>query len=175
LVGTLFALAILHGLSVNPMKIRRICFETLAVGTAIACACALLIAMLAVVTSTLAQPVSAEDAANIAPPQATESAPAQPVPVPTALTQTQTFEGMVTCLKCGAKHSAALGRNASDCARRCVRSGSTFALVDGERTYALQGDLMAIKKVAGERATLVGSLSGNTIQVASVVAETELR
>jgi hypothetical protein len=144
------------------MKANRIWIETVVLGAAIACACALLIATLAAVTAALTQSASAE-VSQIA---------GQPVePTQTAESdQSRTFEGMVTCSHCGAKHSAALGRNASDCARRCIHSGASFALIDGERIYILDGDLIAIKKVAGERARLVGALRGETIQVASIVA-----
>jgi hypothetical protein len=146
------------------MKVNRICIEALVFGTAIAFGCALLIATLAAATVALTQPADAEVSQSTG-----VSQTARPVQ-PSDLTpeQTKTFEGMVTCSQCGAKHAAALGRNASDCARRCVRSGASFALIDGERIYTLDGDLMAIKKVAGERARVVGAIHGNTIQVTLV-------
>jgi hypothetical protein len=151
------------------MKVNRVCIETVIFGTAIAFACALLIATLAVLTAALTQPADAEvSPAPVAAAatshrsiQVSEAAPAQ----------SQSFEGMVTCSKCGAKHSAAIGRSAADCTRGCVRTGASFALIDGEKTYILAGDLSAIKKVAGERARVAGALAGNTIQVASITAE----
>jgi hypothetical protein len=145
------------------MKVNRICIETLVFGTAIAFACALLIAILAAAGAVFTQSADAEVLPAAEHSQASESPQIAPA-------QSQEFEGMVTCSQCGAKHSAALGRNASDCTRRCVRSGASFALIDGEKIYTLDGDLMTIKKFAGERARLVGSLHGNTIQVASVTA-----
>lgn len=147
------------------MKVNRICIETAIFATAIAFACALLIATLAVLTAALTQPADAEvlpgAVTSQTAAQVTQSAPAP----------SQTFEGMVTCSKCGAKHSAAIGRSAADCTRGCVRTGASFALIDGEKTYILDGDLTMIKKVAGERVRVAGSLAGNTIQVASVTAE----
>jgi hypothetical protein len=158
------------------MKVNRICFETVIFGTAIAFASAVLIATLAAATAALTQPADAEVLPSAVTSAVTSQAsfPVRPVSAQdteSATTQSQTFEGMVTCSKCGAKHSAAIGRNAADCTRGCVRTGASFALIDGEKIYMLDGDLMAIKKVAGERARLVGALQGNTIQVASVTAE----
>jgi hypothetical protein len=143
------------------MKANRIWIETVVFGTAIAVSCALLIATLAAATVALIQPADAEVLPGAEISQVAESQQLDP-------TRLQTFEGMVTCSQCGAKHSAALARNATDCTRRCVRSGASFALIDGDRTYILGGDLMTIKKVAGQRARLVGSVHGNTIQVSSV-------
>jgi hypothetical protein len=148
------------------MKANRIWIETVVFGTAIAFACALLIATLAAATIALIQPADAEALPGAEISQVPESQ--QPESQSIDPTRLQTFEGMVTCSQCGAKHSAALARNATDCTRRCVRSGASFALIDGDRTYILDGDLMAIKKVAGQRARLVGSVHGNTIQVSSV-------
>lgn len=80
-----------------------------------------------------------------------------------------TYEGMVTCSRCGAKHSAALDRPASVCVRVCVHAGATFALVEPDAVYLLEGDLDGLKKVAGQRARVTGTLSGDTIRVASVI------
>ena len=81
----------------------------------------------------------------------------------------QTYDGIITDTRCGAKHSATVGMSAADCTRSCVHSGEGFALVDGETTYRLKGDQAALKRVAGERVKVVGRLDGNTISVASVV------
>ena len=78
------------------------------------------------------------------------------------------YEGIVTDTHCGAKHSAAVGLSAADCTRTCVHSGESFALVDGEKTYRLKGGEAALKRVAGERVKLTGTLTDNTISVGSV-------
>jgi hypothetical protein len=80
------------------------------------------------------------------------------------------YEGMLTDTHCGAKHSAAVGLSAADCTRACVHSGERFALVDGDKMYVLEGEPAALKRVAGQRIKVTGTLSGNTISVASVVA-----
>ena len=80
------------------------------------------------------------------------------------------YEGMITCSRCGARHSADFGRTAADCSRVCVRDGAQFALVKGEKTYVLDGDITLVKKLAGRRARIIGAIQGNTIQVSSAAA-----
>ena len=84
----------------------------------------------------------------------------------------QTYEGMVSCSKCRARHSAVLDRTAADCVRICVHGGSNFALVSAHETYLLDGDLNILKKISGQRARIVGALNGKTIKISSVVTET---
>jgi hypothetical protein len=59
---------------------------------------------------------------------------------------------------------------AADCTRVCVRSGESFALVDGDKAYTLAGEPAALKRVAGQRVKIVGTLNGDTISVAAVGA-----
>jgi hypothetical protein len=92
-------------------------------------------------------------------------------PQQASTTQPQTYEGMITCTHCGAKHSAKIGQSAADCTRMCVHGGGSFALVDGEKTYRLNGDLNLLKSLAGRRARVVGTTSGDTINVASIAPE----
>jgi hypothetical protein len=88
---------------------------------------------------------------------------------PFSAIQTQSYEGVITDTHCGAKHSAAIGMAAADCTRVCVHGGEQFALVDGDSVYVLEGGLAALKRVAGQRVRIVGTVNGNTISVASVV------
>jgi hypothetical protein len=80
----------------------------------------------------------------------------------------QTYEGMVTDSRCGAKHQSSIGKTATDCTRACVHAGSQFALVDGNNTYLLEGHPTELKQAAGRRSTITGTLRGNTIAVSSV-------
>jgi hypothetical protein len=132
------------------MKTHRVWIEIVLYGTAIACALALLIAMLGAAAG--AESEIQSEASN---PTTTERA----------------FDGMVTCSRCGARHSAKLGKAADVCVRICVHDGERFALVDADTTFILDGDLNAIKKFAGQRAHVTGILSGNTIKIASIAAE----
>ncbi|HVI08770.1 MAG TPA: hypothetical protein VND65_10795 [Candidatus Binatia bacterium] len=86
-------------------------------------------------------------------------------------TASQVYEGVVTDTHCGAKHSPAVNQSAGDCTRMCVHGGEQFALVDGENTYVLEGDIYAFKRVAGERVKVTGQLTGNKISVASLLAQ----
>lgn len=77
---------------------------------------------------------------------------------------------MITDTRCGAKHSAAIGMTAADCARVCVHGGEQFALIDGDTVYVLEGEPAALKHVAGQRVRIVGTLTGKRISVESVAA-----
>jgi hypothetical protein len=83
---------------------------------------------------------------------------------------THAYEGMITDTRCVAKHSAAIGLAAADCTRVCVHGGEQFALVDGDNVYVLEGDLPALKRMAGERVRIFGAINGNKISVSSVAA-----
>jgi hypothetical protein len=84
--------------------------------------------------------------------------------------QTTTLKGVVTDQMCGAHHMMA-GASAAKCTRECVGMGSPYALVVGDKVYALQGDAQAKKELyalAGASAVVKGTVSGTTVQVASV-------
>lgn len=125
------------------MKYHKFWIEIVVLGTAVAFVLALLLASLGAAAS--AASGAHESAAN----------------------SQQAFEGMITCSKCGAKHSASLDHSASNCVRICVHAGADFALVDDNVLYFLDGDRVALKKVAGQRARITGVLNGRTIKVAS--------
>jgi len=81
------------------------------------------------------------------------------------------YEGVITDTRCGAKHTAALAETAADCTRICVHSGEKFALVDGDKMYTLQGESEVLKRSAGERVKVMGTLTGKTISVVSVTPQ----
>jgi hypothetical protein len=80
----------------------------------------------------------------------------------------QTFEGMVTDSRCGAKHQSSIDKSATKCAVACVHAGAQFALVVGDKTYLLDGDVVELKAAAGLRATITGTLRENTITVSAI-------
>jgi len=137
----------------KPTRTRnaRFWIETITLVGAISCALALLIAILGAVTGAAARE-----------PESAKSQPSSSI-------ATQTYEGMVTDTRCGAKHSATIGRTATDCTIMCVRAGEKFVLIDGDTSYALSGDLVALKRAAGQRAKIIGTLNGKTISVHTVV------
>src|SRR5579871_5341915 len=135
------------------MRHHRFWIEIVLLGSVVALALALLIATVGAAAGAAADE---HDAA--------QSSPLSPAQIPSA------FEGMVTCSKCGAKHSATLARSASDCVRICVHGGADFALVSPDATYLLNGDREDMKKLAGQRVRVVGTREGQTIKVASVAS-----
>ncbi len=82
----------------------------------------------------------------------------------------KTFTGTVSDTMCGAKHTMMPGKPDADCVRACVKGGSDYALVVGDKVYTLKGDKAAIDKFAGQKAMVSGKLSGNTIEASSITA-----
>jgi len=83
----------------------------------------------------------------------------------------ETFTGEVSDAMCGAKHGMT---DKAACTRACVKKGSNYALVIGDKVYTLQSSDQATKdkldKLAGEKAKVTGTASGDTIQVGKVMA-----
>lgn len=79
----------------------------------------------------------------------------------------QTFSGVITDANCGPKHEDS-EKGASECARMCVRNGSTYTIVDGDHKYEVAGNLAQFDEFAGQRVSLFGLLDGKTIKVVSI-------
>jgi hypothetical protein len=126
--------------------------KTIGLVCAVACTLALIIAILGTVACTAA------------------AEPQSGAPQPALAIVPQNYEGMITDTRCGAKHSAAIGQTATKCTVACVHGGEQFVLIDGDRVYLLEGDLVALKQVAGQRVRIVGTLNGRKIAVRSVTA-----
>jgi len=124
-------------------KAHRVWIEIVLVGSAVACGLALLLATIGAMTA-----AASSDRNQTA-------------------SAVQQHEGMVTCSRCQARHSASAGRTATECALVCVHDGARFALIEGDKTYILDGDPVMLKKLAGQRARVAGTVRGDTIQVAS--------
>ena len=86
--------------------------------------------------------------------------------------KSQTFAGEVSDSMCGASHMMA-GKK-GDCARACASKGSSYALVVGDKVYALKASDKAIQdklsELAGEQAKITGTADGETIEVSQVAA-----
>src|SRR5689334_14730306 len=78
-----------------------------------------------------------------------------------------TVSGVVSDAMCGAKH-VMQDKSAAECTRECVKKGSKFALVSGDKLYVLEGHEAELDKFAGQRVTVSGTLSGETIAVSVV-------
>ncbi|MGA2965060.1 MAG: hypothetical protein ABSD64_02540 [Terriglobales bacterium] len=86
--------------------------------------------------------------------------------------KSQTLTGEVSDAMCGAKHD--MPGNAAECTRGCVKHGSKYALVVGDKVYTLEtADKAALDKLndlAGAKAKVTGEVNGTTIAVKSVAA-----
>ncbi len=81
----------------------------------------------------------------------------------------KTLTGTVSDAMCGAHHMEK-GKSAAECTRDCVKKGTKYALVVGKKVYTLDGRKAELDKLAGERATVKGSLMGEMVMVESVAA-----
>ena len=86
---------------------------------------------------------------------------------PSGTTSLQSYDGMITCSRCGARHVPARNQSAATCARTCVHAGAAYDLIEGDSVYVLDGDLVYLKRFAGKRAHVVGTRRGNIIKVLS--------
>jgi len=111
-------------------------------------------------SATVAYAVAHSLQAPATPPAADQSPPA-----------TQKISGMITDSKCGAKHAKGSRKSPAECTRACVRGGAKYTLVDGDKIYTLDGKEEQLERVAGERATIEGTLDGSTIKVVSVSSQ----
>ena len=86
-----------------------------------------------------------------------------------AFSQTaQTLTGTIGDTMCGAKHMME-NESAAQCTRECVKQGSDYGLVSGDKVYTLKGDAKLLDKFAGQKVTIKGDVSGMTITVSSIV------
>jgi hypothetical protein len=76
----------------------------------------------------------------------------------------KTLTGTVSDSMCGAHHMAK-DKSAAECTRACVKQGTKYALVVGKKVYTLEGHEAELEKLAGERATVKGSVKDGTMAV----------
>lgn len=89
-----------------------------------------------------------------------------------AANKPQTFTGRVSDAMCGVHHM--MGGEASECTRICIRKGSKYALVVGDKVYALETSdktaLDQLDQLADQQAKVTGEATGDSIAVLSVAA-----
>ena len=78
----------------------------------------------------------------------------------------QTFTGVVSDNMCGKQHMAK-DKSAAQCTRECVKGGSDYALVVGDKVYKIDNP-DAVKGHYGHKVTVDGNVSGDSIHVDSV-------
>lgn len=82
---------------------------------------------------------------------------------------TKTLTGTVSDSMCGKKHMMQ-GKSAAECTRECVKEGSDYSLVVGDKVYTLKGNKTAIDKFAGANVIVKGKTSGSTVTMESIKA-----
>lgn len=103
-------------------------------------------------------------AAQMQMPDSSASKPDKSSTVPRTLT------GVVSDSMCGAHHMAK-DKSPAECTRVCVKQGMKYALVVGKKVYTLEGHEAELDKLAGEKATVKGNVTGETVAVQSVFPE----
>ena len=93
--------------------------------------------------------------------------------VPAMAAGKQTLTGEVGDAMCGVKHMEGEGTPA-ECTRSCVAHGSKYALVVGDKIYALNTTdktvLALLDQQAGKKVTITGTVNGTDIDVSKAVA-----
>jgi hypothetical protein len=83
----------------------------------------------------------------------------------------QTLTGEVGDAMCGTKH---MEGTPAQCTRTCVSHGSKYALVVGDKIYALNTSdkavLALLDQQAGKKATVTGTVTGTEVEVSTAVA-----
>ena len=107
------------------------------------------------------------DAAGSAPQGATD-APGQDTAVDAQ--NAIIFEGVISDDHCQARHDMGSAKSPAECTRLCTREGGYYVIINGSKMYRLAGrdDLTML---AGERVTVTGSLTGDTIKIQSITGE----
>lgn len=94
------------------------------------------------------------------------------LPANFAAATTQTLTGVITDDMCVKKHTMMSGKPDSECIRACVKAGSKYALLVGDKMYSLKGDAQRFDQLAGKKVKVSGDVNGTTVTVADI-AETK--
>lgn len=82
----------------------------------------------------------------------------------------QTFVGKISDAMCGLKHGME-GQTDAQCTLECVKMGSKFVLADAAANKVYQlSDQKKPEAFAGKKVKITGTLTGDTIEVASIEA-----
>jgi hypothetical protein len=92
-----------------------------------------------------------------------------------AFAATGTWTGTISDSSCGASHAALTehGKQATDkeCTGICLTKGAKYVFVNEGKVVMISNQNFAdLKKYAGDRVTVTGNLSGDTITITKIVA-----
>jgi hypothetical protein len=79
----------------------------------------------------------------------------------TLLLGAETFTGVITDSMCGKNHAGMGVQPDAKCVRECVKHGSKYALLAGDKVYTLS-DQQTPEKYAGEKVKVTGTLHPKT-------------
>ena len=80
---------------------------------------------------------------------------------------TQTLNGIISDSMCAKKHMMP-GKSDAECIKECVKAGSKYVLVVGDKTYTLNGKLPTIAALAGKHVQVKGDVNQNAINVSEI-------
>lgn len=123
-------------------------------GLCAACAC-LLALMLALVSVTSAWAFAADKTS---------------VRTDQAASGQRAIAGVISDSSCRAKH-VMTDKTAAECMRHCAQQGARVVLVSGDHVYFLEGHAADLQRLAGQRATITGTVRGKVVHVASIAAQ----
>jgi hypothetical protein len=78
----------------------------------------------------------------------------------------ETWTGVISDDACAAKHVAATAAD-QRCAASCIKSGGKAVFVEGDKVYNIDNQA-AVKGHEGQKVTLSGTMTGDTIHIDSV-------
>jgi hypothetical protein len=86
-----------------------------------------------------------------------------------------TWTGSISDSACRASHAAMTdhGKKATDkeCTEMCLKKGAKYVFVNGDKVIMINNQNFAdLKKYAGDRVTVTGDLTGDTITITKIAA-----
>lgn len=80
------------------------------------------------------------------------------------------FAGVVSDDRCKARHDMGSAKSPAECTRVCTRDGAHYIIINGQKMYYLAGR-EDLGMLAGEKVTVTGPLTGDTIEIKSITTE----
>src|SRR5438045_2396856 len=81
----------------------------------------------------------------------------------------KTLTGVVSDEMCGKDHNMMKVTPDSKCVTECIKMGSKYVLLSGDKVYVLS-DQKTPEKFAGKKVTVTGTVDGKNVKVDSIAA-----
>ena len=79
----------------------------------------------------------------------------------------QSLEGIVSDSMCVKKHMMP-GKSDAECIKECVKAGSTYVLVVGDKAYSLKAKPAVVAPFAGKHVQIQGAVKQNAVDVNTI-------